>query len=119
MKKKSRIRNLGESSPLREGRHARKRFPSEKKVETRLKNLETLAHGLRAMPTIWLTSSNHLFEIVDKLRVKEEAAHWMLRIMHHFSGQARETLLSVLERSLDDLEKTVNSEIHAEIAARA
>jgi hypothetical protein len=71
------------------------------------------------MPTIWLANTNHLLEIVDKLRVKEEAAHWMLRITHHFSGQARETLLSLLERSLDDLERTVNSEMRAEIAARA
>lgn len=119
MKKNSRIRNPGERPPFAEGQHTRRRFPSEKKVETRLKNLETLVYSLRAVPTIWLTSTNHLFEIVDKLRVKEEAAHWMLRIMHHFSGQARETLLSLLERSLDDLEKTVNSEMHAEIAARA
>jgi len=55
--------------------------------------------------------------LINKLRIKEEAARWILRIMHHFSGQARETLLSLLERSLDDLEKTVKSEMHAEVAA--
>jgi hypothetical protein len=49
--------------------------------------------------------------------MKEETARWMLRIMHHFSGQARETLLSLLEQSLDDLEKTVKSEMHAEVTA--
>jgi hypothetical protein len=117
MKKKSRIRSFGETPRFAEGRRPRKRYPSEKKVEARLEDLETLVHSLRAAPPIWLTNTNHLCEIVDKLRIKEEAARWMLRIMHHFSGQARETLLSLLERSLDDLEKTVKSEMHVEAAA--
>jgi hypothetical protein len=112
MKKKSPLRSFGEGPRFRKGRH------TEKKVEARLKHLETLVHSLGAAPyPIWLTGTDHICEIVDKLHMKEEAARWILRIMHHFNGQAREVLLSLLERSLDDLQLTVKSEMHTEVAA--
>jgi hypothetical protein len=118
MKKKSQERGFGERARFAEGQHIRKGHPSEKRAEARLENLETLASSLRvASYPIWLTNTDHICEVVRKLRMKDEAARWMLRIMHHFSGPARKTLLSLLEQSLDDLEKTVKSEMHAEIAA--
>jgi hypothetical protein len=118
MKKKFQDGSLGERPRFAKSQYTRKGYSSEKRVEARLKNLETLVSSFRAASyPIWLTNTDHICEIVDKLRMKEEAARWMFRIMHHFNGQARETLLSLLERSLDDLEKTIKSEMHAEAAA--
>jgi hypothetical protein len=117
MKKKSQDRCFGERSRYARGQHIRK-DPSEKRAEDRLEKLGTLASVLRAVSyPIWQANTDHICETVGKLRMKEEAARWMLRIMHHFGGPARETLLSFLERSLDDLERTVKSEMHAEVAA--
>lgn len=116
--KKFPIRSVGERPRFATGRQVRKRYPSEKRAEARLRHLETLVSSLRAVSyPIWLTNTDHICGIVDKLRMKEAAAHWMLRIMYHFSGQAREALLSLLEQSLDDLENTVKLAMHTEVAA--
>jgi hypothetical protein len=116
--KKFPIWSFGERSRFVKGRQVHKRYPSEKRAEARLRHLETLVSSLSAVSyPIWLTNTDHICEIVDKLRMKEEAAHWMLRIMYHFSGRAREALLSLLEQSLDDLENTVRVAMHTEVAA--
>ncbi len=44
-----------------------------------------------------------------ELRVKAEAARWMLRVAKHLAEPTREKVLSAVKRSLDDLEKIVVS----------
>ncbi|MFZ0038443.1 MAG: hypothetical protein WAK91_13525 [Candidatus Acidiferrales bacterium] len=49
------------------------------------------------------------FEPTVELRVKAEAARWMLRVAKHLAEPTRERVLSAVKRSLDDLEKIVAS----------
>jgi hypothetical protein len=49
------------------------------------------------------------FEPIVELRVKAEAARWMLRVAKHLPEPTRERVFSAVERSLDDLEKIVAS----------
>ena len=48
-------------------------------------------------------------EPTAELRVKAEAARWMLRVAKHLAEPTRERVLSAVKRSLDDLEKIVAS----------
>ena len=42
-----------------------------------------------------------------ELRVKAEAARWMLRVAKHLTGPTREKVFTAVQKSLDDIEKIV------------
>ena len=44
---------------------------------------------------------------------------WMLRIAKHLNGVAREMVMSTTDKSIDDLEKVVASEMHVKDAVSA
>ncbi len=68
---------------------------------------------------VWFESTSRGSGRVGDLRVKVEAARWMFRIAKHLKGATRELVISTLQRSLDDLESVVASEMRGKEAARA
>jgi hypothetical protein len=44
-----------------------------------------------------------------ELRVKAEAARWMLRVAKHLAGPTRERVFTAVQKSLDEIERTVDS----------
>lgn len=44
-----------------------------------------------------------------ELRVKTEAARWMLRVAKHLTGSTRERVFTAVQKSLDEIERIVGS----------
>jgi len=89
-------------------------------LNLRLIELRNDVKNLGSAPyQFWLENTGRGSGRVEDLRVKVEAARWMFRIAKHLNGATRELVISTLQRSLDDLESIVASEMHAKEAARA
>lgn len=92
----------------------------ENDLNLRLIELKNDVNELGSAPyRVWVEDSGRGSVRVGDLRVKVEAARWMLRIAKHLNGATRELVISTLQRSLDDLESVVASEMRAKEAARA
>ena len=92
----------------------------ENDLNLRLIELRNDVNKLGTAPyRVWLGDSGRGSVRVGDLGVKVEAARWMLRIAKHLNGATRELVISTLQRSLDDLESVVASEMRAKEAARA
>ena len=85
----------------------------ERNIEVRLKELENRVESLAAGAYLaWLTDSTRVCEVTEELRAKAEALSWMSRVAQRYSAADRELILLAVEKSLDDLEKTVESTVH-------
>lgn len=92
----------------------------ENDLNLRLIELRDDVNKLGSAPyRAWLEDTGRGSGRVGDLRVKVEAARWMLRIAKHLKGATRELVISTLQRSLDGLEAVVASEMRAKEAARA
>jgi hypothetical protein len=92
----------------------------ENDLNFRLNELSILVDKLGSVPhRVWLGNAVQTCDRAQDLRVKVEAVCWMLRIAKHLNGVARELVMSTIDKSLDDLEGVVASEMHAEDAVRA
>jgi hypothetical protein len=84
---------------------------SEKDFEVRLDDLSGRLQNLKASSAfVWADGRLHLLDTVTDLRVKIEALGWMLRTVKHLSSPAREPVILQIRNSLDQLEKTFDSE---------
>jgi hypothetical protein len=92
----------------------------ENDLNLRLIELRNDVNELSSAPyQVWIENTSGGSGRVEDLRVKIKAARWMLRIAKHLHGATRELVISTLQRSLDDLESVVASEMRAKEAARA
>jgi hypothetical protein len=116
---KKQANNFADGEDIGESRLTQARDLVENDLNLRLSELKDDVNELASSPyQVWLENDRGSDRVRD-LRVKVEAARWMLRIAKHLNGATREMVISALEKSLDDLESVVASEMRAKESARA
>ena len=84
--------------------------------EARLQDLDDRLQDVNGDSCLVLLKGGvHVFDAVLDLRVKVEAVRWMLRAAKHLKDPARATVFSTVSNSLDQLERTIESEVDAEL----
>jgi hypothetical protein len=114
MKTQVQIKNLADRQDTEQSLLMQTRYVVEKDFNSRLDELRGLVDKLGAVPhDVCLENTVQMCDRAQDLRVKVEAAGWMLQIANHLDGVGREMVISTIGKSLDDLERVVASEIHA------
>ena len=91
-------------------------FALENDLEKRITNLDKLIDSVNsALGRESFSGKPHALDLVDDLRVKIKATHNMLRVAKLLSEPARESMLSKVRDSLDDLEEIVASKFGVEM----
>jgi hypothetical protein len=110
---KARIQNPAVRLQVSNWLRVQRRQLRERNIEARLEEVETCVESLAAgAKPVWLTDTTPTCEVAEELSVKAEAVSWMFQVAQRYSGTDREAILLAVEKSLDDLEKTVESEVH-------
>jgi hypothetical protein len=98
------------SGKLSSGRFAEPE-PERSEFEQRLDNIAKRIDELHASPhecdVVNSVDSRETCEPGVELRVKTDAARWMLRVAKHLTGPTREKVFTAVQKSLDDIEKIV------------
>jgi hypothetical protein len=85
----------------------------ERQFEERLDSIAMRIDEVHVSPyncdLVKSVDSPELCEPVVELRVKAEAARWMLRVAKHLTGPTKEKVLTAVQKSLDAIEKIVVS----------
>ena len=101
--------------PQTEWRLPRKSLPKdalENEVERHLKNLDELVDNLHATPDqMSFSGKPHALDLVNDLRAKIKASHNLLQVAKLLSEPARESMLSKVRDSLNDLEESIASHL--------
>jgi hypothetical protein len=88
----------------------REEYTSDNELENRIKSLDKIVDSLLATPDQVSSSGKpHVRNLVNDLRVKIKASHNLLRVAKVLSEPARESMLSKIRDSLNDLEESVAS----------
>jgi hypothetical protein len=113
MNRKARIQNPAVRLQVSNWLRGHRRELREGNIEARLEEVENRVESLAAGAyPVWLTDTTRMCEVAEGLSIKAEAVSWMFRVAQRYSGTDREAILLAVEKSLDDLEKTVESEVH-------
>lgn len=100
------------SGKLSSGRFAEPE-PERSEFEQRLDNIAKRIDELHASPykcdVVNGMDSRETCELGVELRVKTDAARWMLRVAKHLTGPSREKVFTAVQKSLDDIEKIVGN----------
>jgi tetrahydromethanopterin S-methyltransferase subunit G len=84
--------------------------PGRSEFEDRLNDIAKRINELHyKCDVVNSTDSRETCEPGVELRVKAEAARWMLRVAKHLTGPTREKVFTAVQKSLDDIEKIVAS----------
>jgi hypothetical protein len=101
-----------EHKSLRRDEHA-----SENELENRIKNLDKLVNSVHtALHQVSFSGKLRALDLISDLRVKIEATHNMLRVAKLLSEPARESMLSRVRYSLNELEEVIASHMDVEMA---
>jgi len=120
MKTQAQIKIPTDTQDIGESRLMQTRNRLEKDLNFRLNKISSLVDKLGTVPYyVWLEKTVQTCDRAQDLRVKVEAVRWMLRIAKHLNSVAREMVMSTIDKTLDDLERVVASEMHARNAVRA
>jgi len=120
MKTQAQIKIPTDTQDIGESRLMQTRNRLEKDLNFRLNKISSLVDKLGTVPYyVWLEKTVQTCDRAQDLRVKVEAVRWMLRIAKHLNSVAREKVMSTTDKTLDDLERVVASEMHARNAVRA
>jgi hypothetical protein len=88
----------------------------EKELENRIKNLDKLVHSVDdALHQVSFSGKPRALDLMNDLHVKIQATHNLLRVAKLLSDPARESMLSRVRDSLDDLEQAVASNFDVEM----
>jgi len=91
-------------------------FALENDLENRIKNLDKLVDSVNsALGYESFSGKPHALDLMNDLRVKIKATHNMLRVAKLLSEPARESMLSRVRHSLNDLEGIVASNFGVEM----
>jgi hypothetical protein len=91
-------------------------FALENDLEKRITNLDKLADSvISALDQESFSGKPHALDLVNDLRVKIKATHNMLRVAKLLSEPARDSMLSKVRDSLNDLEDIVASKFGIEM----
>ncbi len=88
----------------------------ENELENRIKNLDKLVHSVHdALHQVSFSGKPRALDLMNDLRVKIKATHNMLRVAKLLSEPARESMLSRVRDSVNDLEQVVASNLDVEM----
>jgi hypothetical protein len=91
-------------------------FALENDLENRIDNLSKLVDSVSsALGQESFSGKPHALDLMNDLRVKIKATHNMLRVAKLLSEPARESMLSKVRDSLNDLEDIVASKLGVEM----
>lgn len=91
-------------------------FALENDLENRINNLGKLVDSVSsALGQQSFLGKPHALDLMNDLRVKIKATHDMLRVAKLLSEPARESMISRVRHSLDDLEDIVASKFGVEM----
>jgi len=94
----------------------RDEYALDNELENRLKNLDKLVDSLQATPgPISDSGKPHALDFVNDLRVRIKATHNLFRVAKLLSEPARESMLSKVGDSVNDLEGLVASHFGVEM----
>lgn len=101
-----------EHKSLRRDEHA-----SENELENRIKNLDKLVHSVHAaLHQVSFSGKLRALDLITDLRVKIKATQNMLGVARLLSEPARESMLSGVRESLDDLEEIIAANLDVKMA---
>jgi hypothetical protein len=86
----------------------------DNELENRIKNLDKLVDSLHATSDqMSFSGKPHGLDLVNDLCVRIKASHKLLRVAKLLSEPARESMLSKIRDSLNDLEESIASHLGA------
>lgn len=92
-------------------------YAIENEVENRIRNLDRLVPNLRgALHQVSFSGKPRALDLMNDLRLKIKATHNMLRVAKLLSEPARESMLSRVRYSLNELEEVIASHTDVEMA---
>ena len=87
-------------------------YALDNELENRTKNLDKLVDSLHATSDqMSFSGKPHALDLVNDLRMRIKASHNLLRVAKLLSEPARESMLSKIRDSLDDLEESIASHL--------
>jgi hypothetical protein len=104
------------NSPTKYKTPRRNEYASESELETRIKNLMNLVHSVHAaLRQVSFSGRPHALDLMNDLRIKIKAIDNMLRVAKLLSEPARESMLSRVRDSLNELEETIAAQLNVEM----
>jgi hypothetical protein len=96
--------------------HHRNEYASESELEIRIKNLDKLVYSVHsALRQVSFSGKPRALDLMNDLRVKIKATDNKLRVAKLLSEPARESLLSAVRDSLNELEETIAAHLDVEM----
>jgi hypothetical protein len=88
----------------------------ENELENRIKNLDQLVHSIHvALHQVSFSGKLHALDLTTELLVKIKATHNMFRVAQVLSEPARQSLLSRVGNSVNDLEMVIAAQFDVEM----
>lgn len=107
---------IEEKSPTEHTSFLRNEYASENKLENRLQNLDKLVHSVQAaLRQVSFSGKPRALDLMYDLHVKIKATHNMLRVAKLLSEPARESMLSRVRDSLNELEDSIATHLDVEM----
>jgi hypothetical protein len=89
---------------------------SENELENRIKNLDSLVGSVHAaLHQVSFSGKLRALDVLTDLRVKIRATHNMFRVARLLSEPARESMISRVRDSLNDLEEVIATHLDVEM----
>jgi hypothetical protein len=89
---------------------------SENELENRIKNLDNLVDSVHAaLHQVSFSGKLRALDLLTDLRVKIRATHNMFRVARLLSEPARESMISRVRDSLNDLEEVIATHLDVEM----
>jgi hypothetical protein len=89
----------------------------EDELENRMQNLDKLVRSVHAaLRQVSFSGKPRALDLMNDLSVKIKATHNMLRVAQLLSEPARESMLSRVRNSVNDLEEVIASNLDVEMA---
>ena len=103
-------------SPTAHNPFRRNEYSSESELENRIQNLDKLVESVHAaLRQVSFSGKLRALNLMNDLRVKIKATHNKLRVAKLLSEPARESMLSRVRDSLNELEETIAAHLDVEM----
>ena len=107
---------IAQDSPTETKFLHRNEYASESELDIRIKNLDKLVYSVHsALRQVSFSGKPRALDLMDDLRVKIKATDNKLRVARLLSEPARESLLSAVRDSLNELEETIAAHLDVEM----
>ena len=114
MSKRTGIHEVKQRDEAYLGRSTEAWRPLAEQLEPRIEELTRIVVGLDVAPyQVWLADTVHLCDPLNDLRLKVEALQWMFRIAKNLNDETRDRVITMLCKSVNDLEIALKTRLHA------